>query len=100
MKTNNKGQALVEFVIILPIIMMVLFIVIDFSNIFYQKNHLEGTINEVVELKENRKSDKEIKNIVSDKDTEIHYEKNGDKLKIKINKKVNLITPFSNLFFW
>ena len=99
MKTNNKGQALVEFVIILPIIMMVLFIVIDFSNIFYQKNHLEGTINEVVELKENRQSDKEIKNIVSDKDTEIHYEKNGDKLKIKINKKVNLITPFSNLFF-
>ena len=31
-KMNKNGQALVEFVIILPIIMMIIFVIIDFSN--------------------------------------------------------------------
>ena len=34
LRKNNKGQALVEFVIILPIIIMILFIVIDFAFVF------------------------------------------------------------------
>ena len=98
-KINNKAQALVEFVIILPIIMMVLFIVIDFSNIFYQKNHLEGIVNDVVEYKENGKSNKYIRNAINDDKITISYKPLGDKLNIRINKKINLITPFSSLFF-
>ena len=38
---QNKGQALVEFILVLPLIMMIIFVVIDFSNVFYQKNKLE-----------------------------------------------------------
>ena len=66
MRRNSKGQALVEFVIILPIILMILFIIIDFSNIFYQKNHLESTLNDVVEYKENGKSNSYIKDKIND----------------------------------
>ena len=50
---NKSGQALVEFVIILPIIMMIIFVIIDFSNVFYQKNHLESITNDIVTFKEN-----------------------------------------------
>lgn len=99
MKRNSKGQALVEFVIILPIILMILFIIIDFSNIFYQKNHLESTLNDVVEYKENGKSNSYIKDKVNDSGISISYKKIDDSLDIKITKKVNLITPFSSLFF-
>ena len=99
MKRNSKGQALVEFVIILPIILMILFIIIDFSNIFYQKNHLESTLNDVVEYKENGKSNSYIKDKVNDSSISISYKKIDDSLDIKITKKVNLITPFSSLFF-
>lgn len=99
MKRNSKGQALVEFVIILPIILMILFIIIDFSNIFYQKNHLESTLNDVVEYKENGKSNSYIKDKVNDSSVSISYKKIDDSLDIKITKKVNLITPFSSLFF-
>lgn len=99
MRRNSKGQALVEFVIILPIILMILFIIIDFSNIFYQKNHLESTLNYVVEYKENGKSNSYIKDKINDSSISISYKKIDDSLDIKITKKVNLITPFSSLFF-
>ena len=95
---NNKGQALVEFVIILPIIMMIIFVIIDFSNIFYQKNYLENLTNDVVKLKEKGKSDDYIKNN-TDKDIKISYKKNNDIKKIIISKNIYLVTPFSNMLF-
>lgn len=97
-KTNSKGQALVEFVILIPIIMMIIFVVIDFSNIFYQKNYLENVTNDVVRLKEHGKSDEYVKNKL-DKDITITYTPKGDLKKITISKKINLVTPFSNMFF-
>ena len=95
---NNGGQALVEFVIIMPILIMIIFIIIDFSHIFYQKNHLESTISDIVSLKENGKSDRYIETSISD-NVKISYQKNSDTLVINISKDVNLVTPFSSLFF-
>ena len=74
-KIKNKGQALVEFVIILPIIMIIIFVIIDFSNVFYQKNNLESIMNSVVTYKENGKSNEYIKNQIKD-DVKITYEIN------------------------
>ena len=34
---NNKGQALVEFVLVLPIILMILFAIVDMGMIFTKK---------------------------------------------------------------
>ena len=99
MKLKNKGQALVEFVIILPIVLMVIFVIIDFSNIFYQKNYLEGITNDIVNLKENGKSDSYIENVINDKDIKVSYLPSNDTLKVATSKKVKLITPFSSLFF-
>ena len=36
---NNKGQALIEFVLILPIFLMILFVIIDFGMIFNAKSN-------------------------------------------------------------
>lgn len=44
---NNKGQSLVIFVIILPILLMFCCYVIDMSLILYEKNHLDG-INKTI----------------------------------------------------
>lgn len=93
---NNKAQALVEFVILLPIFLMILFIIIDFANIFYNKNHLEGTLDEVVNLVENNK-ESEIKNILDNEKYEITI--NDNKKNIIVSKDVKLITPVANLFF-
>lgn len=96
-KIKNKGQALVEFVIILPIIMIIIFVIIDFSNVFYQKNNLESIMNSVVTYKENGKSNEYIKNQIKD-DVKITYEINDENLTINISKDIKLITPFSSMF--
>ena len=47
---KNKGQALVEFVLILPVLLLLLFAFFDVSRIFIGKNHLENVMNEVSKL--------------------------------------------------
>ncbi len=97
LKKNNKGQALVEFVIILPIIIMILFVVIDFAFVFYNKNSLEGVMDNVSIYQQNGKSYDEINKLL-DSDTVMKYNYQGDKLEIVLTKKVNLITPFASSF--
>ena len=45
---NNKGQALVEFVIILPVMLLLIFSIIDFGIVIYEKNNLENVISDAV----------------------------------------------------
>ncbi len=47
---NNKGQALVEFVLILPIIVLLLLAVIDFGLLFHEKMKLENNLNDILIL--------------------------------------------------
>ncbi|MBE6155737.1 MAG: hypothetical protein E7164_03165 [Firmicutes bacterium] len=44
---NNKGQALVEFIIIMPILIMLLLAFFDFVNVIQKKMELERIIEEV-----------------------------------------------------
>ena len=88
---NSKGQALVEFVIIIPIIMMIIFVIIDFSNVFYQKNNLENITNDVVRLKENGKTNEYIKRSMP-KDIKISYKNTNNNLYINVSKDINLVT--------
>ena len=47
---NKRGQALIEFVLILPVLLLLIFAFIDFGRIIVCKNHLEGVMNEVAFL--------------------------------------------------
>ena len=47
---DKKGQALIEFVLILPILIMLIFAVIDFGNIFVNKNELESTLGMINDI--------------------------------------------------
>ena len=52
---NKKGQALVEFIIILPVIIFIIMLLVDFMTIFSYKNKLESNMNNVTILyKENK----------------------------------------------
>ena len=50
---NRKGQALVEFVLILPIFIMILFSIVDFGMIFNKKNELENISIDIMNLLNN-----------------------------------------------
>jgi len=46
---NKKGQALVEFLLILPILIFIILAFVDISRLMIMKNHLETVLNEVDE---------------------------------------------------
>ena len=43
---NKKGQALIEFVIILPVMLLLVFCLIDFGMVIYEKNNLENIVSD------------------------------------------------------
>ena len=45
---NKKGQALVEFIIILPIFIMLMLAAFDFVKIYSTKSNLENLLEEVI----------------------------------------------------
>ena len=89
---NNKGQALVEFVIILPIFMMLLFIVIDFGIIFNTKINLENNSDDIITLINNGKDISDINDMYDDIDINIsNYHDNL--IKVSISHDIDIITP-------
>ena len=92
---NNKGQALVEFILILPVILAILLVIIDLGKIFNEKNTLENTSIDIIELYKNGKSIDEIK----DKYFDISITTNIDNnyLTLKLKKEIEIITPGLNI---
>ena len=94
---NNRGQALIEFVLILPIFLFILFAVVDFGMIFNAKSELENESSDIIELFKNGTSIAEIESIYSDRI--INISNDGDYLRFSISTSVNLVTPGLNRVF-
>lgn len=92
---NNKGQALIEFVIVLPIVLLILLYIIDFTRVSYQKYELESDLNLIVTLYESKKN-QEIDEIKNKKNITINYNTINNMTTIKITKKVRYNMPLLN----
>lgn len=99
---REKGQALVEFVIILPVVLLLILGVIDFGRIVYEKNNLESIASDVVTFYKNGKTSNEIENIINsneNKDIKITITNEEDYVIITVNHKISPIAPgISKLF--
>lgn len=91
---NRKGQALVEFVLILPVFIYLVFASLDVGRVILCKNHLEGIMNDVSMMVKEEKNIDEIKEFIKDDsykiDISITYDKYAN---VKLNTKLNLVTP-------
>ena len=92
---NNKGQALVEFILIIPVFMFILLALIDVGNIIYSKYKLENSLNIIVELYQSNQTDK-LSNYVTDNNLSVNYKENGTYMTILLNSKVDIMTPGLN----
>ena len=82
---NNKGQALVEFIIVLPLLILIITAIVDMGNIFYQKYKLENDLDYVTDLYKNGKVS-DINSYVSSNDLKISYvSQNTEYLKSLVN---------------
>lgn len=87
-RMNNRGQALIEFVLILPISIMLLFAIIDFGLIFSNKYKLENTSTDIIEFIKNDTDINSIKELY--KDTDIIISPETTYTSITIKKKVKI----------
>ncbi len=95
LKLDNKGQALVEFVLILPLILFIVFVIVDFGVIFSAKNTLEGDSGDIVLMIENGEGLNKIYELYPN--TSIEMNEQDNYIKVKMKRKVDIITPGLNL---
>ncbi len=96
---NKRGQALVEFIIILPIFLILVLGVIDIGNILYHRTILEGAITDVISLYDAGYSLAEIKTEIDLEDVEVSTVDNGDYREFHLTQEIDIITPGLNLIF-
>ncbi len=91
---NRKGQALVEFVLILPIFILMMFAIVDFGMILSKKNELENISIDVVAMVKNNDDIVNIKSLYPNVKVDINRD---DKYtKIIISDDVDVMTPGLN----
>ena len=93
---NNRGQALVEFVVIMPIFIMLLISIIDLGNIIYKKYHLENDLDYIVDLYRLNKIS-EINTYSNNKGFNTRFTNDNDTVTIILEKNIEIQTPGLNL---
>lgn len=91
---NRKGQALVEFVLILPIFILMLFAIVDFGMILSKKNELENISVDVIAMIKNSDNIDDIKNLYPK--VKINISSDDKYTKIIISDDVDIMTPGLN----
>jgi len=97
MKLNNKGQVLVAFIILLPILLMLFTLVIDLGLMGYEKRNISNNIKDTIEFGLKNIDNLDIKNKmynlliknIDDADIEIIIDNNY--IKINVKKEYNRV---------
>lgn len=89
---NRKGQALVEFILIIPVFLLFIVGIIDMGNLIYQKYKLEDNLDYVVELYRNEKNLK-IDDYIKEINVNLDVNKSSNYTTIKLSKNIKMTTP-------
>ncbi len=89
---NRKGQALVEFILIIPVFLFFIVGIIDMGNLIYQKYKLENNLDYVVELYRNDKNLK-LDDYIKDINVNLDVNKSSNYTTIKLSKNIKMSTP-------
>lgn len=95
---KNRGQALVEFVLIMPIFLIILMAIIDFGNIFKTKYDLQNDLDLIVDLYKKDKTD-DYNNYVWNHKLELKVTQDNSFTTLEISKKIEIRTPILNKVF-
>ena len=101
LKLNNKGQSLVLFIMIIPILLLIMVFVYDMGMLLYEKDRLSNTVNMAIDYALDNKevSNEEIEELIDrniNREVEIKIDRDNDSIKIEVSEEAKFI--FSNLF--
>ncbi len=89
---NNKGQALIEFILILPVLLLILMAMIDIGNIFLKKYELNEDLETVTELYKNNDT-KELGLYLANEDIKLEDSKTNEMITITLQKQIEINAP-------
>ena len=95
---TKKGQALIEFVLLLPIIIILFFSSIDVINLILKKNDLSSKVNDqIVLFEENKESIVDLENNLENDNIDITFKENSKSITIIAKKEIKWISPITEL---
>lgn len=89
---KEKGQALVEFILILPVILLIFMALIDVGNIFIQKINLNDAMQTVSDLYQNGEK-KELLAYVANENLVYDEKLNNDMAELILKKDIKISAP-------
>ena len=87
---NNKGQALIEFILVLPVFLLLILSIIDFGNIILKKYSLENELDIVSNM---YLSGEDYNSYLSRKNIDSNFIIDDKFTNITLSKKVTVICP-------
>lgn len=91
----NKGQALVEFIIILPVLMLIVLGMVDFGNIIYKKYTLEKDLDTIVDFYQGNRT-QDMTDYVSNNQLTLNIDSSEEYVTIYLSERVSIHTPGLN----
>lgn len=89
---DNKGQALVEFILILPFFLLIVITMFDLGNILLRKFSLENNLDVISKLyKVNDQVT--LSSYINENDIRVTYDRENDYITINVYKDVDIISP-------
>ena len=89
---NKKGQALVEFILVLPILLLIVISMIDIGNIFLKKFDLNNDLETVATLYENGDMTN-LNNYLEEEKINLSEESKDNMITLTLSQKISISTP-------
>lgn len=89
---NKKGQALIEFILIMPVLMIIIMSLIDVGNIFLRKYELNNNL-ELIEEMYQKETPELIAAYTARENIILEEERDNNLIKIKLKKEVKISAP-------
>lgn len=95
---NKRGQALIEFILIVPVLTLFVLGIFDIGNIIYKKYQLETHLDYVIDLYEVDKNT-EINSYLNELNIKMEDNINDNYTTITLTQKIKFVTPgFDKIF--
>lgn len=92
---GEKGQALTEFILVLPVLLIIFLVIFNISYIYIEKYNLEKDLEVISDLYENSET-KKMKAYISSEELGYSEKKKGNLVEINISKNLLVSAPFLN----
>lgn len=89
---NKRGQALIEFILIIPVLVLFILGMFDIGNIIYKKYQLENNLDYIVDLYRVSKNI-ELQKYINSENITMDTTEDTEYTTITISKKITIITP-------